>query len=412
VTLLLNRACQQAVFPAGQPGAPGEYALLSKIKQTMKRNLQRVPNYTCLETIERSQRLPRSLVVSRDGGPGPFRPQDIVRLEVAEVEGKEFFSRPGARDFHETSLEAFVNGGMIGNGIFALFTKDIFATDAPTYHFGGKGNMEGRELVRYDYWAPYLGSGYTVKSEFGAAEVAFYGSFWADPQTLQAVRLDVRADDIPAYIGLTDTRTRINYAIVRIGTSDALLPQSAEMTVHQLSDYESRNRIEFTHCSQYTAESVISFDTETAASSSRANRIEIPAGLTLAIGLERDIDLESARVGDLVTGVVLADVKRRGRVIVPKGASVSGRIRRLERYVDESPYYVVGLEFLDVDFPGNRVRFFAEMERITAAAEGVAKAPSAHLPGVGTFTVRGSGLRLPVEMRMLWKTVHYSEDDN
>jgi hypothetical protein len=395
----------------GQPGAPGEYALLSKIKQTMKRNLRQVPNYTCLETIERLQRLPRSLVVSRDGGPGPFRPQDIVRLEVADVEGKEFFSRPGARDFHETNLEAFVNGGMIGNGIFALFTKDIFATNGPTYHFGGKENMEGREVVRYDYQVPYLGSGYTVKSQFGAAVVAYFGSFWADPQTLEAVRLDVRADEIPAYIGLTDTKTRINYASVRIGISDVLLPQSAEMTVHHLTDYESRNRIEFTHCSQYTAESVISFAGETAASSSRVNRIEIPAGLTLAIGLEKAIDLESAHVGDLIAGIVVADVRRRGRVIVPKGASVSGRIRRLERYVDEAPYYVVGLEFLEVDFPGNRARFFAEMERITAAPEGIGKAPSAHLPGVGTFSVRGGELRLPADLRMLWKTMHYSEDE-
>ena len=396
---------------AGQPGAPVEYALLAKIKQTMKRNLQRVPNYTCLETIERSRRMPRSLVVSRDGGPGPFRSQDIVRLEVAEVEGKEFFSRPGARDFHETSLEAFVNGGMIGNGTFALFTKDIFATDGPTYRFGGKENVEGREVVRYDYQVPYLGSGYTVKSQFGAAVVAYFGSFWADPQTLQAVRLDVRADDIPAYIGLTDTKTRINYASVRIGTSDVLLPQSAEMTVRQLSDYESRNRIEFTHCSQYTAESVISFDGETAASSSRVNRIEIPAGLAIAVGIEKALDLEAARVGDLIAGVVVAEVKRRGRVIIPKGALVSGRIRRLERYVDESPYYVVGLEFLEVDFPGNRARFFAEMDRVTSAFEGIGKAPTAHLPGVGTFAVRGGGLRLPADLRMLWKTVHYGEEE-
>ncbi len=242
-----------AAARAGQPEAPRELALLANIKQKMKQNLRQIPNYTCLETIDRSRRMPRSLVISRNGGPGPFRPLDIVRLEVAELEGKEFFSRPGARNFEETRLSVFARGGMMGNGMFALWTHAIFVSENATYQFAGKQNLEGRDLLRYDYQVSYLNSGYTVKTDLGEAIVAYYGSFWADPQTWQAVRVDVRADEIPPRLGITETKTRISYARVRIGTSEVLLPQSAEMMTHQLSDYESRNRIEFTHCSQYTA---------------------------------------------------------------------------------------------------------------------------------------------------------------
>jgi hypothetical protein len=78
--------------------------------------------------------------------------------------------------------------------------------------------------------------------------VAYYGSFWADPQTFEAVHVDIRADVIPPRLRVSDATTRIDYARVRIGASDVLLPQSAEQTLHQVSDYESRNRIEFTHC--------------------------------------------------------------------------------------------------------------------------------------------------------------------
>lgn len=107
-----------------------------------------------------------------------------------------------------------------------------------------------------------------------------------------------------------------------------------------------------------------------------------PASLTLTIGLETPLYLETAHVGDLISAKVQSAVKHKGVVIVPKGALVSGRLRRLEKYTDESPYFVVGLEFSEVDFPGNRARFFAELQQIT-----------------------------PPGLRMVWKTTHYSEDD-
>ena len=49
--------------------------------------MAQVPNYTCLETMERSQRWPRAK---------SFRPLDTVRLEVSNVDGKELLAWPGA----------------------------------------------------------------------------------------------------------------------------------------------------------------------------------------------------------------------------------------------------------------------------------------------------------------------------
>jgi hypothetical protein len=100
-------------------------------------------------------------------------------------------------------------------------------------------------------------------------------------------------------------------------------------------------------------------------------------------------------------------------VIVPKGAQVSGRLRRLEKYTDESPYFVVGLEFTQVDFPGSRARFFAELQQIAAPSglERIARMPTSQLPGVGAVSVRGGELRLAAGLRMVWRTTHYSEED-
>ena len=92
----------------------------------MQQNQTEVPNYTCLETIDRANRPPSSLTISAHGGPGRFLRQDIVRLEVAEVNGKEFFAMPGAFNFNETDITTFSVGGMIGNGMFAGFARNVF----------------------------------------------------------------------------------------------------------------------------------------------------------------------------------------------------------------------------------------------------------------------------------------------
>src|SRR5438045_2730322 len=72
-------------------GSP-ERLLLAQIKAKMADNLARLPNYTCLQTIERSH---------RDARKKRFERQDLVRLEVALVGGRERFAWPGANRIDE-----------------------------------------------------------------------------------------------------------------------------------------------------------------------------------------------------------------------------------------------------------------------------------------------------------------------
>ena len=214
-----------------QSDLPPERARLVQIRQRMKQNQERIPNYTCLETIARARRPPRALVLSAKGGPGRFLRYDIIRLEIAEVDGREFFARPGARNFAETKLSTFVTGGMIGNGVFSLFARDIFNPAIASYQFAGESNDAGRPLLRYDFQVTLLLSGYRLETLRGEARVAYSGSIWADPKTLDTVRLDIRADHIPPALGVSAATNRIDYSSVRIGAADVLLPQSAEMTM-------------------------------------------------------------------------------------------------------------------------------------------------------------------------------------
>ena len=65
-----------------------DVALLARIRTHMLETLERQPNYTCVETVERSR---RAAAARR------FQLQDTLRLEVALVEGHEMFGWPGSK---------------------------------------------------------------------------------------------------------------------------------------------------------------------------------------------------------------------------------------------------------------------------------------------------------------------------
>jgi hypothetical protein len=238
-----------------QSDLPRDVVQLSRIKAHMKERLLQVPNYTCLETIERMQKLPKA---------GKFKLLDTVRLEVAEVSGKELLAQPGGR-FEEGNPATFVHSGVMANGLFSTHTRALFIHDAATFTYAGKDEFDGRNLVRYDFQVSLLRSGYTIVRPHARAVVAYHGSFWCDPLDYDMYHLRVIADNIPRNIGLLDAGLEIEYQKVRIGPSDALLPRKADLNLIEFGGRENRNIITFSECRQYGSDSVVSFEAEPAA---------------------------------------------------------------------------------------------------------------------------------------------------
>jgi hypothetical protein len=134
---------------------------------------------------------------------------------------------------------------------------------------------------------------------------------------------------------------------------------------------------------------------------------------------------EDTPVGTLIDGVVAARVMAKGASIVPAGAAVRGRLRRLERYTSPIPHFVVGVEFTEVEVEGIRRIFFADLVEISPTPNieqtlTIRKSTMSQnadttkqteerlslydLPGVGTFFFKGVKLDLPEDFRTVWKT--------
>ncbi len=122
-----------AVICAAQELSP-ESLMLARIKVRMAENLKRLPNYTCLQTIERST---RSSATQR------YRPMDILRMEVALVGGKELFAWPGEQNFQEREFREIATSGAMGNGNFALHARSVFLSNVPTFKYAGRETRDG-----------------------------------------------------------------------------------------------------------------------------------------------------------------------------------------------------------------------------------------------------------------------------
>jgi hypothetical protein len=413
---------------AAQDLAP-EVLLLAHIRSHMRGEISRVTNYTCLETTARFH--------SERGGPSKTRakmqPLDTVRLEVAYTNHHEWYGSPGDRNFTEDNPAAFIGSGMIGNGFFAITLHNIFVNNLATFTYRGEETVGGRTASRYDFRLSRRSDGFTVSLAEGAGEVGEQGSFWADPESLDLIRLESQADEIPPYLPLTEMTLNVSYARMRIGEYGALLAQDADLHMLKTMGEESYNHLEYTHCRAFSAQSDIRFDSgfQDGAQPLPADRPKtisdagaadaVPPFLPIALQLTAPIT-DRDTVGALIEARVSGDVVRKGKTVIPNGSLVRGRIRRLERYKTGAEF-IVGLEFTEVEVNGRRLRFYADLigmdrrpgirpslyEPIVVRSSGGYQTTSQtitlhELPGVASFFVGGKTFTIPSGFRMVWRT--------
>jgi hypothetical protein len=419
-----------APFTAAPQDLPPGVLLVSRVKARVREQMAHMPQYTCLETFERSRQ--------RAGPQGELKSQDTVRLEVLFTGKKEFFDSPGGRDFKEENPRVFVGSGLIGNGMFAGHLQTLFVNDQGLFTYRGEEPLAGRPAAKWDFRVPLLSSLYSITTPTGSAVVSMKGAFWADPVTFDLIRLEVRADEIPPLLEVVDAITTMEYARTRIGQADVLLPQTGELRLLGTSGEESLDRFEFTHCRSFQTESSISFAEPDAvpgpakAAPATPNRavppgaraLSFPGGLTVTIALAAAVT-DRAAVGELIEGRVAGNVIFQRETVIPDGAAVHGRIRRMERYSDMGGYFTLGFEFTEIEAGGASTRFFANLDsvspltgfewsmssgtsqvlhggQITRIEHELTTGPA--LPGVGTFFVRGAHFEIPKGWKMVWKT--------
>jgi hypothetical protein len=402
--------------------------LFARIREHVRSQLTQLLNCTCLQTSDRYR-----LQSSKSGQKHRIESSERLMLEIAYIGGKEVFAWPGAGSFESRTVSEIVAGGLTDTGGFSLFARSIFVDNTAIVKFKGTEDIQGHNAVRYDCSVAPLLSGYLVKSPAGSATVGYSGSFWADSKTLDLLRIVVRADDLPVVLKLAAVTTVIEYGQIRMDGSGGLLPQTVRTSMMRSSGDVIENLADFTQCRRFVVDSTISFGApleEARHTARKQEGVVLPPGVLITARLATAVDSESVRVGDSITARIEVPVKVKHRLLVPAGAVLNGRIRRVEKFVRPSTFVLLALEFTEFWFENSRGPLFAEFQRSDAGTTAQAEFPLAsvnsyrisllqlghedstsveeftnrELPGVATFYCAGDRCRLPAGTEMIWET--------
>jgi hypothetical protein len=273
-----------------------------------------------------------------------------------------------------------VGRGAIGTGNFGLHARNVFESDAPDFVARGEDTMNGVRSIRYDFDIPREHSRFRIRIPPKEAFVPYYGSFWVNADTMDLIRLEVRAEDIPADLEVARVSDAMTYERVLLGDGEFLLPKASEFSMVGTRGDESRNRTRLDGCREFRVQSSLNYEErkqttkagapESApapgaslgqAPAARESTTGLPLRTTIEMALDADIDPERSAIGDVLRAVVSKPVKHQDRVLVPEGAQVEGRLMWMEKIGQPFPHYLIGLQFHTIEWTGGTVPFTATL---------------------------------------------------
>lgn len=397
------------VSGSAQKSLPEEVLLLSRIKLRMQEHLRSVPNFTCLETVERFERRP---------GFARLELIDVIRLEVAYVGGNELFAWPGSQRFEEMDIASLIATGAFSNGNFVLHPKAVFGGDGVLFTYAGPQEWQSQAAVLFHFDVPMFSSGYEIRNASNGqrATVPYKGKFWARKADSEVLRLYLEGYEFPDALEVKHASHQLDFQIIPIGSTLALLPKETVVRLEDTHGVLSENRIRLSRCRQFQGESTLKFEelTEESASAAKAkSRVVLPAGLSLPLALDAAITPETSAVGDAITASVAEDVRQGKQILVPKGAQARGRIVRLQRDLNGTPAFIVGLHFDELTAPEFTAPLQLRLERTSAPTspprsayrmQGGQLVVEIPQPGPNCFLIFGNSLRLSPGFLTVWQT--------
>ncbi|MCB9383708.1 MAG: hypothetical protein H6509_03765 [Bryobacterales bacterium] len=398
---------------------------LERAKEAMRERLASTPNYTCVLEIDRS--------VYPGAATGRFRSKELARLEVSVVGGRENFAWPGESTTQEL-LEKLLGPGLSSTGEFSAHGRSTFLDPRSRIERLPEDRQKEAGQVGYSYRVPLEASRYVVAGGEKGARSEYEGEFWVERESGQLVRFDVRVPQAPETSGVRRIASFVLYEQRQVSGRAVWLPSEAQIVVESAAGRSFRNDLRFLDCRAFQAEATIRFDDADAGASEDSGPVrhaDAPAGLELAMELGTGFDSESARAGDPFEAQLLRAAPEKGEAVLPKGARVSGRVRRLA-VIDGGTgrgarrVTTFTLELLDVRWPGYCAPVSATLVMVdkiprmapvnpdglqlpkaffnSDRALGFRTAARLSATGEGTFVVLGEKYTIPPGARMRWRT--------
>jgi hypothetical protein len=238
-------------------------AFLEQVRQTALEFSEALPNYLCKQLTTRYQ---------SEGRSASWQPLDVVSAALVYEDGKESYHDIRIND-KPVKKDMLSIPGSRSTGEFGSTLRDLFSpATAAAFRYRRESTAAGLPASVYDFQVEQPHSHWENRVGGQAVFPAYKGSVWIDRKTHRVLRIEMQARNIPPGFPLDTSEWVVDYAFVRIGPGQYLLPVHAEnlacfrgtsMCTRNATDF--RNYRKFTSESQImTVDSTVSFDGEEA----------------------------------------------------------------------------------------------------------------------------------------------------
>jgi hypothetical protein len=346
-------------------GASDAEEVLRRVRGRVLADLERLPRYTCVQTITRRYYRPRSesascsaLITAHEKQKQKLklRGWDRLRLEVAIVEGNNVFSWVGQPHFESGTLEQLGGRGPLGSGDFGPFLHSILSQASVT--FKGELPAVDRRLLESTYDMPVANSGYMVRTKTGWTATAYRGVLVLDAKAEDIISVTVRTEDLPESNPDCQAISEIDYGRTEIHDRKILIPRQTRLTTIARNGSEVQNTTEYASCREYAAQSRILPDdapaletTPSSAPAPPAPVIPFPPGMHFRARIVTMIDSDKAAAGDPMEAVLRSPIRDKNNAeLAPAGARLHARLVGMEQR--SGFYFRVSLQFESIELKG------------------------------------------------------------
>lgn len=260
--LATEEAKPAAPVPAPRPAPPlkDQERIIEEAREVALTYTKKLPDFICLQYTRRY--LDRT-------GTGYFQQYSTIAERLSYFEQKEdykFISVNG--DSAVTQKSRDMLGGAISSGEFGTMLREVFEPETEAeFHFERWGNWHGHICYVYNYHVTRSNSRWTIDYEHGAQTYrpAYSGLIYIEKDAPVVIKLTLVAEGIPPTFPIQEAQSSLEYDYQEISGQQFLLPVRSEMIMRD-SKSVNKNEVEFRNYRKYSAEAVIKFDTEAAAS--------------------------------------------------------------------------------------------------------------------------------------------------
>jgi hypothetical protein len=380
--------------------------VLMRLREQVMAHAGRIPNHTCVETIQRDRyqaggeqsRLScDALLARRQKSEFPtllrFLSTDRLRLDVAYTGDREIYSWAGASRFEDGDIDELIHEGAMGTGAFASMLIAIF-TEGGRFTFERDSQDGSRSLMEYSFRVPQELSRYRVKAQGSPKQwliTGYTGTLLLDARTAELVRATVRTEELRPETSLCETRTTLEFGVVKLGGVGYLLPKVARQRFIGRSGSEDENSMTFSACREYQAESTLTFAARPGKTDGGGPNLtaaaSLPPGLPVIVELVTPIDGTRAAAGESIQGRLAKAIEgQQQRTLVVSGAAVEGRLMRVENRHLPSEELAIALCWETLDVDGVKTPLALRPNR---------RASGVRIGGLGGLRQRGTEFELP-----------------